>query len=266
MSKRSQTRVDGLKLDVYEPDDAATRGNVVLVHGAWVGGWIWAEGFADYLADAGYVCHAPTLRGHYDSKLVDALGQVSVLDYVEDIFTVARAVEADVLIGESAGGLIAQKAAESYGPRALVLMNSAPPFMVPASPKVTAAQIRYLPDLIFKRPNKPREVDYRKLILNNVPEPEATEFYRKICAESGLALREMSLGKIKIDPAKIQCPVYVVIGHLDVILPAKVHHKIAAFYGADVAEYPMMSHHTFSEQGWEKVAAELVEWLGSKLA
>lgn len=264
MARRSQTRVDGLSVDIYEPEEA-TKSRLVLVHGAWVGGWIWADGFADYLADAGYACYAPTLRGHYDSKPVGDLGRVSILDYVEDVVATARAFDADVLLGESAGGLIAQKVAEGYGPRALILMNSAPPFFVPASPKVTAAQIRYLPDLIFKRPNKPRLDDYKKLILNNVPEPEATEFYDKICAESGMALREMSLGKIKIDPSRIQCPVYVVIGHLDAILPAKVHRKIAQKYRADTAEYPAMSHHTFSEEGWEKVASELVAWLDMRL-
>lgn len=266
MAKRSQTAIGGLKVDVYEPENGYRRANLLLQHGAWVGAWIWEDGFAAYLADAGYACYAPTLRGHYDSKPVDDLGSVSVTEYVQDVLTVAHAVEADALIGESAGGLFVQKAAESYGPQALVLMNSAPPFMVPASPKVIKAQLKYLPDLFLKRPNKPRLADYKQLILNNVSEPEASEFYKRICADSGLALREMSLGRIKVNAAKITCPVYVVIGHLDVILPTKVHRKIARLYGAEVAEYPTMSHHTFSEEGWEKVAAELVTWLNEKLS
>lgn len=266
MAKTNETRIADLAVDVYEPEGTPAKAKLLLQHGAWVGAWVWRDGFASYLADAGYLCYAPTLRGHYDSRPVDDLGKVSVLDYVKDALAVAQAVDADALIGESAGGLIVQKAAESYGPRGLVLMNSAPPFIVPASPKVTLAQIKYLPDLIFKRPNKPRLEDYKQLILNNVPDPQATEFYKRICADSGLALREMSMGRIKVDPAKITCPVLVIIGHLDVILPSKVHRKIARMYGADVAEYPAMSHHTFSEVGWEKVASELVTWLDDKLA
>lgn len=266
MAKTSQTMIGGLEVDVYEPEEGPAKATLLLQHGAWVGAWVWGDGFAAYLADAGYACFAPTLRGHYDSKPVADLGKVSTLDYVEDALTVARSVEAEAFIGESAGGLIVQKAAEAYGPRALVLMNSAPPFMVPAGPKVTRAQFKYLPDLIFKRPNKPREKDYKQLILNNVPEPLASEFYKKICPDSGLALREMSFGRIKVNASKITCPVYVVIGHLDVILPFKVHRKIAKLYGAEVAEYPNMSHHTFSEEGWEKVAAELVTWLNDKLS
>lgn len=265
MARKTETRIEQIKVDVYEPENGTPKATLVLIHGAWVGGWIWGDGFADYLSDAGFICYAPTLRGHYDSKPVGDLGRISTLDYVEDALIVARTVEADVLIGESAGGLIAQKAAEGYGPRALVLMNSAPPFMVPVSPAVALAQLRYLPDLILKRANKPRYADYRRLILNNFPEPEAREFYGKICPESGLALREMSMGKIKVDARKIMCPVYVAIGHLDAIIPVKAHRRIAARYRADVAEYPTMSHNTFTEEGWEKVAAELVVWLDDKL-
>lgn len=266
MAKTSQTIIDDLEVDVYRPDKGASKATLLLQHGAWVGAWVWGGGFAAYLADAGYSCYAPTLRGHYRSKPVPDIGKVSMFDYVEDALAVARAVQADAFIGESAGGLVVQKAAEAYGPRAMVLMNSAPPFMVPASPRVARAQLKYLPDLVLKRSNKPLEDDYKQLILNNVPEPEASEFYKKICPDSGLALREMSLGRVKVDTSKITCPVYVVIGHLDTILPLKVHQRIAKRYVAEVAEYPTMSHHTFSEEGWEKVAAELVSWLDDKLS
>jgi esterase/lipase len=165
------------------------------------------------------------------------------------------------------GGLIAQKVAEAMPElKALVLMNSAPPFRVPASLKVIRSQFKYFGDLIGKKPNLPNIEDYKMLILNNVPEPEATEFYQRICAESGKALMEMSMGKVKVDASKVKTPVYVVIGHLDAIVPLKAHLKTAKMYDADVAEYPAMSHHTFSEVGWEGVAAETLSWIEDKIA
>lgn len=265
MANKSTIKIAELTVDVYETPGTGEAGTLMLSHGAWVGGWIW-ETFASYFADRGYKCYAPTCRGHYDSKPVADLGAVSIFDYLEDAMSVARAVTPDVVIGESMGGLIAQKVAEAIPAlRGLVLMNPVPPFMVPASLKVMKAQFKYLGDLIRRRPNMPNKEDYKELILNNVDEPDASDFYARICPDSGRALMEMSLGKIKVDANKVKCPVLVIAGHLDVILPAKVHRKIALKYGAELAEYPSMSHHTFSETGWEKVAAELATWLSGKL-
>jgi alpha-beta hydrolase superfamily lysophospholipase len=259
--------IDELRVDVYE-SDGPPRSRLLLSHGLWVGGWIW-EDFAKYLAARGYECYAPTWRGRYDSAPTDDVGKLTVDNFVDDLLNVYREVGAQVIIGESAGGLFAMKAAEHLSPselNGLVLMNPAPPFMVPVSPNVLSRQIKYLPDLLFGKPNLPSEKDYKALILNNVPELEASEFYAKICADSGKAISQMSMGRIKIDARRIQCPVYVVIGHLDAILPVKVHRRIAEILGAEIAEYPNMSHHTFSEEGWEKVADELIAWLASKTA
>lgn len=261
----SKTRIAELTVDVYEPQDGAPRGKLLFCHGAWVGGWIW-EQFAAWFASQGYTCYAPTWRGHYDSRPVGDVGALSVYDYVEDALSVARSVAPDAVVGESMGGLIAQKVAESSDSlRALVLMNSVPPFRIPASWKVLRSQVRYLGDLIGRKPNLPQEADYKALILNNVPEPEASQFYARICPDAGRALLEMSLGKIKVDPNRVRCPVHVIVGHLDAVLPPKVHRKLATLYGADIVEYPAMSHHTFSEEGWETVAAELLLWLDEKL-
>lgn len=264
MAKQHHTTLSGLAADVFEPDETA-KATIVLCHGLWVGGWIW-ESFASYLADHGYRCFAPSWRGRYDSMQVDDLGKVSVLDFVQDVKSVYEDAGADVLIGESAGGLYAMKAAEDLESlKALVLMNPAPPFRVPPRPRLIAKQIKYLPDLLFGRPNKPSEKDYKQLILNNATDAEAKEFYKRICAESGRAMNEMSNGKVRIDPALIQCPVHVIIGHLDAILPVSAMRRVAELLAAEIAEYPSMSHHTFSETGWEKVADELMTWLDEKL-
>lgn len=263
MTKASNTKIAELKVDVFEPR-GKPKARLLFCHGAWVGGWIW-EKFAAHFASAGYLCHVPTWRGHYDSRPVSDLGRISIYDYIEDALSVARSVSSDVIIGESLGGLIAMKAAESYRPRALALFNSAPPFMVPVNGTVLKKQLKYMGDLLFNRPNFPNAKDYRELILNNVPESEVPAFYSRICAESGRALREASFGKVKVDSSKIDFPVYVVAGHLDAILGPKVHQKIARKFNADLAEYPGMSHHTFDENGWEEVAAAFEKWLDDKL-
>lgn len=265
MANRTKTLIAELSVDVCEPDSGGSRGTILFSHGAWVGSWVW-DGFADWFADQGFTCYVPNWRGRYDSKEVPDVGALSVYDFVEDCLAVARSVEPIVLIGESMGGLIALKAAESLPTlKALVLMNSAPPFMVPASPRVIKSQFKYLGDLLRSKPNHPNESDYKELILNNVAEPEASAIYARTCPDSGRALREMSMGKIKATPSAVACPVCVVIGHLDNILPLKAHRKVAKMYNAHVMEYPDKSHHTFSEEGWQDVAAELLIWIEEKL-
>lgn len=266
MPNHSQLTIAELKVDLFEPSGREPKGVLMFLHGAWVGGWIWEE-FASWFADQGYACYVPTWRGRYDSKPVPDLGRVSMFDFLEDALAVARAVQPDALIGESMGGLIAQKVAEAMPDlKAMVLMNPAPPFRVPAKLNVLRSQFKYIGDLIGKKPNLPNIDDYKALILNNVPEPDATEFYQRICAESGKALMELSMGKVKVDESKVKTPVYVVIGHKDAIIPLKTHLKTAAKYNAEVAEYPTMSHHTFSEVGWEGVAAETLSWIEGKIA
>ncbi|MEO7803695.1 MAG: alpha/beta hydrolase [Actinomycetota bacterium] len=262
MAEHTRIQIAELDVDVYNA--GGTKATLMFTHGAWVGGWVW-EGFAPWFADQGYACYCPTWRGHYDSKPVPDIGQVSMHDFVEDALAVARSINPDAVIGESMGGLIAQKVAESVSLKALVLMNSVPPFMVPASPRVLKSQFKYLGDLLGNKPNKPTYEDYKLLILNNVHEDDARKIYARICPDSGRAIKEMSLGKVKVDVNKVKSPVYVVAGHLDAILPIKVHRKMAKMYGAEIAEYPSMSHHTFSEEGWETVASELAVWLGDKL-
>jgi pimeloyl-ACP methyl ester carboxylesterase len=264
VAQHSTSWIADLRIDTYTPE-GGSKARLLFVHGAWVGGWIW-EGFAPAIADAGYVCDVVTLRGHYDSKPVDDIGKVSVHDYVQDVLDVTAETQPQGIVGESMGGLIALKACESYRAQALVLMNPAPPFMVPTSPDVLFAQIKYLPDLVLSRPNMPNFSDYKKLILNNVDDlEEVRSFYERICHDSGKALAEMSLGRIKIDPAKITTPVRLIVGHLDAVFPPKVHHRLGEMVQASIADYPEMSHHTFSEEGWETVAEELVKWLADRI-
>lgn len=261
-----KTSVQELRVDVWEPDAGSPKATLLLLHGLWVGGWAWKD-FAEYLAAAGYACHAPTYRGHYDSKPVPDVGALSNLDYVEDALTVCRAVEADVVIGHSGGGLIAQKVAEAEPSlKAGVFMNSAPPrgIFVKQSWPVIRAQLKYLGRLLRKQAVLPEEQDYTMLWTSNAPPERAADLYGQICADSGRAVLEVVLGKVRVDADRIRFPLYVVGTGKDPALGAKVQRRIARKYGATYAEYPDLGHHWFIEDGWVKAAADLKGWLDER--
>jgi pimeloyl-ACP methyl ester carboxylesterase len=76
----------------------------VLVHGAWHGGWYWAE-VARRLRDAGHLVHAPSLTGLAErAHLFGA--QVTLATHVEDVVRLIEweGLEGCVLVGHSYAG------------------------------------------------------------------------------------------------------------------------------------------------------------------
>lgn len=265
--QRSTRRVADVRVDSWEPAQGARRATLLLLHGLWVGGWVW-EAVAERLAAAGYACHAPTYRGHYDSAPVPDVGSLSFFDYVEDALTVCRALSPDVVAGHSGGGLVAQKVAESdRSLRALVLLNSAPPrgIRVAQGLGVIRAQLKYAGKIAGRRPVLPEEADYRALFLPGVPEEKAAAFCGRICPDSGRALLEILLQRVAVDARRIRAPVHVVACADDPTLGPKVQRRVARKYGASYAEYPDLGHSWFLQAGWERVVDEVGGWLARQV-
>ncbi len=82
----------------------------VLVHGGFVGGWVW-EKVVPLLEEAGHRVQAPDLPGHGDDHT--PIPQVTLHGYAERISEVLDAQpEPVVLVGQSAGGVAISQAAE----------------------------------------------------------------------------------------------------------------------------------------------------------
>lgn len=89
--------------------------NIVLIHGAWQGGWVWAD-VAPALTAAGHRCYPVDLPGSApdvaDRASVNFVDQV---DYLKALF--ARIEGAAVVVGHSGGGLAASQIAEEMPER-----------------------------------------------------------------------------------------------------------------------------------------------------
>jgi len=89
---------------------------LLFVHGAFHGAWCWDDHFLDYFADRGYHALALNLRGHGGSPSSLPINSCSVLDYVEDVSTVAdRLPTAPVVIGHSMGATLAAHVIDRIG-------------------------------------------------------------------------------------------------------------------------------------------------------
>lgn len=91
---------------------AARRGTIVIVHGAWVGGWRW-RGVANLLADRGHRVFTPTLTGLGERAHLTS-PSVNLTLHARDIANVIRyeRLKDILLVAHSYGGMPVSVAAE----------------------------------------------------------------------------------------------------------------------------------------------------------
>jgi pimeloyl-ACP methyl ester carboxylesterase len=84
---------------------ASKRATIVIVHGAWVGGWRW-RGVADLLRDRGHYVFTPTLTGHGERVHLTSPA-VNVSLHARDVANVIHfeRLENVLLVGHSYGGM-----------------------------------------------------------------------------------------------------------------------------------------------------------------
>jgi pimeloyl-ACP methyl ester carboxylesterase len=99
---------------------------IVLVHGAWHGGWCW-ERLSRLLTQRGYPVYAPTMTG-LDPDAVEVPGGISLETHVQDIMRVIGQADLSnaVLVGHSYGGFVISAVADRLPKRigALVYLDA----------------------------------------------------------------------------------------------------------------------------------------------
>lgn len=259
-----------MALEILEahPSGPAKATPLLLVHGAWHGGWCW-ERVLPYVASRGYHAYAPSLRGHGGSGNSKSLRRTSLGDYVSDVAEVAARLPAPpVVVGHSMGGLVVQKYLAAGGRAAAgVLLASAPPQGVLGATLRVARRhplaflkvnttLRLWP--VVATPELAREA----LFNDSLPAVEAAALHRRLQDESFLAYLGMMLPRV--DPHRVEVPMLVLGGEADrTFTPAEVRSTARA-YGVVAELFPGAAHDLMLDPAWEKVAARIVAWLGER--
>lgn len=257
-----------LEVIARESKTEAQRTPLLFVHGSGHGAWCWAENFLDYFAARGYSSYALSLRGHGQSDGKDVLQWASVKDYVSDVAQVADGLRRPpILIGHSLGGLVVQKYLEKHDAPAAVLVASSP---------VSGMFLRGLSlfcqhPLLFTKTfftldagtvyGTPALV--RKMLFSARTERAKVERYASQCGrESFRAFLEMMFYLPK--PRKVRTPMLVLGAANDAIVRPRDIEKTGRAYQAPVKIFPDMAHDMMLEDGWEDVAAYILQWLQKK--
>lgn len=245
---------------------------IVLLHGMWSRPDT-LDSVRKVLEQKGHEVFAPTLPFHVLNKPPDpALGKYRLLDYVEFLKQEIRnkGWEKPTLIGHSMGGWLAQAlAAEGFASRIVLFAPAAPSGIFPLgpSPLYTLLEVPFR----WKFWAKPFKPTYRGAnfgLFNRIPKDKRKEYYASLNYESGRALFELAfwffdpLKGSKIPAEKVNCPVLVLAGEKDRIIPIRVTKAVARRYeNSEFVPLPNHAHWLTDEPGKEKIFEIMFDWL-----
>ena len=252
------TKIAGLDASVTQGADG--RPPILFIHGAFVTHESFA-GWQEEFARLGWGGVAFSNRGRLGAGPERAAG-LAVADYVEDALSVIDAMgETPVVMGHSLGGLVAQKIMEAGKSRAAVLLAPAPAAMLTAQPVAIPSYLPMLPDILAGRPFLPPAGTCGRIVLNGLPKEAHKAVHGSLVHESGKVYREMMFGQIKVDAAKVHCPVLVIGAENDRIISPGLAAATARRFHAELRMLKNHAHLFIAEPGWEKIAAETASWL-----
>lgn len=243
---------------------------ILLVHGAWHGGWYWEEHFAPWLREQGHHVDCIDLPNHGGSGQ-QRIGFPSIRDYADAVEAAIAGHNGPVIaVGHSMGGHVVQKVMERQ-PENLAgaaLLASVPPqgvfgvvLHLLAHHPVDLLRATVMLDLyqLVRSPQLARDLFYTADINTNTLD----KYWRRAQNESFRAFVDMLALNLphpaQVDPA---LPTWVAGGEKDVIFPPPAVHKTASAYGVQATIYPGMAHSSLVlEEGWQTVAADLSAWI-----
>jgi pimeloyl-ACP methyl ester carboxylesterase len=242
--------------------------DILLVHGIFVGAWVWERPFMPYLAEAGYNVHAVSLRGHGKSCGADRLQTATLADYTADLIEVAAAIGRPlVAVGHSMGGAVVQSAIASGARFAgAALLASVPPNGLMAS---NLAMMWTRPTLwrelstMFAAGLRRVDLDVLRdgLFSNRIDAGAFAAFAARGGQESTVVGFELQ-GLRPFAPMPWQAPPVLVLGGTeDRLIRKEDLWTTASWYGTEAHLLPGLSHTLMLDPEWQVPADAVLSWL-----
>ncbi|TQF02702.1 alpha/beta fold hydrolase [Kitasatospora acidiphila] len=254
---------------------------VVLIHGAWFHLSSW-DGWAERLSSHGYaVCvpgwpgEAPTAdQARREPGPLRDLGLVALTAHYEEI--VRSFDNPPVLIGHSAGGLIAQRLLGNGLGVAAVALAPLPVGGLPLDdgrPRPWSLMpVGSTRHPCFESLSRSR---FRHVIANAVGEEEAAKLFDRyavpaplrLLADLGLDRTAAGSADTVVDTANaVRGPLLLVSGQEDRTVPDAVTRSVYKLYGdssamTDLKQFVDRGHSMVFDSGWRSVADHVLAWL-----
>ncbi len=259
--------IGDLLADASPPEKAKFKAPVVLVHGLWSGGWCWQK-WATHFCNLGWECWAINFRGRFEERPGPILRQLDFAACVEDVRRILRSSPfPPVVVAHSLGGLVAQKAAEAETISALVLLSCPSPRQLqPVAPRpLRLLRLKYSLLMALGRPFRLEEKDFRRLWFSALPEAEQADLSRRMIPESGYLIRDFFERGIEVRFDRVGCPVLVMGGSEDPVVPVSGLQDLGRSLGGDLQVYPGHGHWILGESGGQAIVRDIHRWVVRKL-
>jgi pimeloyl-ACP methyl ester carboxylesterase len=238
---------------------------VIMVHGAFCGGWAF-EAFRAPFEAAGHAVLTPDLTG----RGANSRGGASMADFAAGIAELVRRQEQPpVLIGHSLGGLVAQMAAAKAPVRGLILLAPSAPWGVAGGSieEAVSAVSLYALGPFWMQAVSPDYAIARTYSLDKLDRAARKAVFARMAPESGRALWETlnwwldPLMTTMVSAGRIKAPVLGVAGGRDLVHPPATVLRTVERLGGELKVFDTMSHWLVSEPGWKQVAEACLTWI-----
>jgi pimeloyl-ACP methyl ester carboxylesterase len=242
---------------------------ILMVHGAFCGGWVFERFVRPFIA-AGHAVSAPDLPGHAADAPPDAASGISMSDFARAVAAEARALDAPpILVGHSMGGLVALLAAAQVPTAGVILLAPSAPWGVGGSTmeEAVSAVSLYALGPYWAQAIEPDYASFARYGVDRLPKAERHAAFARMRRESGRAMFETlnwwldPFMTTMVRSEKIGAPILALAGGRDVIHPPATVRETAKRVGARLEILPEMSHWLPGEPGWERVAELCLGWI-----
>jgi len=248
---------------------------LLLVHGAGAGPWVWAP-WSAYLASEGWTVRSLTLPGHAPG---DEGARHGLEDYVRYLEGSVDHADRTVLIGHSMGGWVCLKYMERHRVAASILVAPLPLGGTPGRTK--RALVRLAPGTGLKTllMGWPARLEDEKLarailFLPSTPDAIVRRHWERLVPESPRAIRQMAwmgMTGLRIDRAALSrtqagVPHRILASPDDFFFRPDELRGTAAALGADLQEHPGYPHCMVDVDADRALARGVDAWLRAELA
>ncbi len=253
---------------------------VVFIHGLWMTGLSWEQWQQRYeqrglrtLAPSWPGMDGPIEQLRADASAVEDLGIVEIVDHYEGII---RALDAPpIIVGHSFGGVFTQMLLDRGLGAAGVAVDSGP---VKGLLSLPVSTLRSGWPVLKNPANRHRPValtpeEFHYAFTNTLTEEESQAVYDRYAVPGpGRVLYQAALANFnphaasRVDFSNAErAPLLLIAGGMDHVAPASTNAENFKKYRKSDAiteykEFPLRSHFTLGQPGWEEVADFALDW------
>ncbi len=254
-------------LEIITAGEPSRRPSLLFVHGAFCGGWVWAEHFLPFFAELGWHGVAVSLRGHGRSAGRKDLDRFGLADFVADVASAAAGLDQPpVVVGHSMGGVVAQHFVQRQKAAGLALL-------APASLAGLSGSFLHMsfsdPNLLMAlsrvQSGDMTQADFdairRGLFSADFPDEIALRYLPRFQRESLRANLELMIPQAAFLMARPRLPALVLGGDSDCFIPTMDLKLSALFWGAESRVLEGVPHALMLDTSWGAPAGILADWL-----